>query len=463
MAVPLLVQPARRSMKPARTVASTPGGKLAQQRTESTSQLDPLIGTLVSGRYRVQELIGSGGMGRVYRATQEPLGRPIALKVVREEASPDEEDLRAENRLVVEASILAQLQHPNIVTLHDFGSVDGAFSGRMFLAMELLEGRSLKQHLDLDRRMPAARLVTIIEQVASGLRFAHRKGIVHRDLKPSNIVLMRDPDGDETVKLVDFGIGKILGPAAMTTKLTRTGAVLGTVGYISPEQMDSRVSPASDMFALGVVMFEALTGKAPLDAASAASDVDAAPKISGVAPDLELPPGLESLVAALLSRDPYARPTASETIRRLAATHATPPESTAPLTTRNVAAITNEGSAAVTFSEAQEPQAPTPKPAAKPWLAHVALALVLAYAVAATFLLSRQPPATAPAPSPRADLPLAAAASPPPQETPSPPPTTTARPQPKPRARVLPASPAPSPPAADPAPARTIFNEISTD
>jgi serine/threonine protein kinase len=377
-------------------VRSGEAGRQPLQELESSARLDPLIGTLVSGRYRIHELIASGGMGRVYRATQEQLGRQVALKVVRNDDGEDDDDaLRSQQRLRVEATILAQLQHPNIVTLHDFGEVEGAFHGRSFLAMELLEGRTLQEHLDIAQRLAPQRVIAIAEQIVRGLAFAHRRGVVHRDLKPSNVILLCDDDGDETVKLVDFGIGKILEGDTLARKLTQTGAVMGTLGYIAPEQLHSRATPASDLFALGVVLFEALTGRSPFDPESTVETngfAEPAPRLRDVASDLALPAGLESLVASLLARVPENRPTAPEVLRALAACSA---------------AQVEPASTVIVASAEVGPVAPEPPRTRR--LVHAAsLVLIALLAVVPLVLLlgrsgpDRPPPQTArqPAPAP---------------------------------------------------------------
>jgi predicted Ser/Thr protein kinase len=414
---------------------------------ESSARLDPLIGTVINGRYRVQGAIASGGMGRVYLAIQEPLGRSVALKVVRDDEDEDDA-VHSQRRFRLEASILAQLQHPNIVTLHEFGEVEGPFRGRSFLAMELLEGRTLQELLDFEQRLSPARIVVLAEQMVRGLRSAHQRGIVHRDLKPSNVIVLRDDEGIETVKLVDFGIGKMMGKDSPTRGLTRTGAVMGTLGYIAPEQLHSRATPASDLFAVGVVLFEALTGKTPFDpelTAEMAGFAEPAPRLRDVIPDLELPSGLESLVASLLSRIPESRPTSSDVLAQLAVCRGS--------VTAPVAAVI--------------PAAPRVARAARTrksaWFRLLALALA-AYAVCVTIVLARPAaPLSAPAavarPHESASVAAPIAEAPPPAVA-----HTAPRRGPAPPARFPPPRPVPSPRAtAVPTNPTTVFSTLSTE
>jgi eukaryotic-like serine/threonine-protein kinase len=188
---------------------------------------DPNPGMVIDGKYRLDALLGAGGMGTVYRATQLALNRPIAVKLIRGDAATADSDQRFER----EALIVANLRHPNIVTIHDFGS---APSVGLYLVMEYLEGCSLRDELRRRGRIPIPETFSLIEPVCRALDDAHRTGVVHRDLKPDNIFLARLGD-DVSVKVLDFGLAKLLagGPHA---NLTATGMIAGTVAYMSPEQ-----------------------------------------------------------------------------------------------------------------------------------------------------------------------------------------------------------------------------------
>gem|GEM_PF-2212233 len=292
----------------------------------SSARLDPLIGTLVGGRYLVVEAIGSGGMGRVYRASHEAIGRDVALKVVRWDC--DEEEMQAQERLRLEAAILGRLDHPNIVTLFDAGQIDGALQGQSFLAMELVDGATLEHHMAKESRLAPRRVVQLARQIVAALDHAHTRGVIHRDLKPANVIVTNAPDGTEHVKLLDFGVGKIVSPGRPLALVTGAGLVIGTPAYMAPEQPRGRSFPASDMYALGVMMFEALTGRLPFaddddgveldERAFARTRSGRAPRIDEAAPGILVPSALELLVRELLAFDPAARPTARDAGERLA-------------------------------------------------------------------------------------------------------------------------------------------------
>jgi serine/threonine-protein kinase len=208
------------------------------------------------GRYRVLRLLGRGGMGSVYLAEDSQLGRKVALKLPA--FDPGETGQRAE-RFVREARSAAVLQHPNICTVYDAGEI----GGRPFISMAFVEGRPLEDSIDADSPMPQQRAAEVIRKVAIALAHAHGKGIVHRDLKPANVMLTAD---SEPV-VMDFGLAKRVAEAdASEAKLTRDGAIMGTPSYMAPEQVKGeidRIGPATDVYALGVMLFELLTGRTP--------------------------------------------------------------------------------------------------------------------------------------------------------------------------------------------------------
>lgn len=301
---------------------STRGRGVAANDTErrSASRLDPLIGTVINGRFHIHRVIARGGMGRVYYATQEPLGRPVALKVVRDD--PGAGATQPNERFLVEADILARLQHPNIVTIHDFGEIGGAHRGQSFIAMEFLPGETLAARLERGPRLRPAQVLSTTLQIVRGLRAAHDRGIVHRDLKPSNILLLPDTDGEEIVKLVDFGIGKLLWASGGDPGLTEEGSVIGTPQFMAPEQFEGRTSSAVDLYAVGVIMFLCLSGRLPFDSPTTDETVRskiarAAPRLREVVPDLHISERLDSLIGTLLARAPDERPSALALVREI--------------------------------------------------------------------------------------------------------------------------------------------------
>src|SRR3954466_351168 len=200
------------------------------------------------GKYHIIELVGEGAMGVVYRATDSVLDRTVAVKVMNESIAR-QEDLR--KRFLHEAQAAASLQHPNVVSIYDMGEVDG----HMFIAMEFVDGVDLEKLLELGQPLSLQAKLDIVIDVLTGLTFAHKRGIVHRDVKPANIRVAEDG----RAKLMDFGVAHL---AAST--ITRTGQQMGTPSYMAPEQVTGgRVTPATDIFAVGTVLYELIAGSRP--------------------------------------------------------------------------------------------------------------------------------------------------------------------------------------------------------
>ena len=251
---------------------------------------------LVDGRYKVLTKLGSGGMADVYCAEDQQLGRKVALKLLHRRFAEDAEFVERFRR---EASAAAGLQHPNVVGVYDRGEWDGTY----YIAMEYLPGRSLKDVVRQEAPLDPVRAVDITVQILKAARFAHRKGIIHRDLKPHNVLL----DDEDRVKVTDFGIAR-----AGASDMTETGSIMGTAQYLSPEQAQGHaVSQSSDLYAVGVILFELLTGHVPFDADSAVTialkHVSEAPPAPSVF-DPSVPPALEAIVLWALAKDPAQRP-----------------------------------------------------------------------------------------------------------------------------------------------------------
>ena len=219
---------------------------------------DGLIGTVIDRRYRVETLLGEGGMGRVYRASHVQLHKPLAIKILRSENSRDEEVLARFRR---EAESASNIGNEHIVDIHDFGTLP---DGSTFFVMECLQGNDLIDAIDAVQRFSEDRAVHIARQVCLALAAAHDAGIVHRDLKPENVFLIRRRDDRDFVKVLDFGIAKM---ANRPHRLTRDGEVLGTPHYMSPEQCAGEaIDHRTDVYALGVLLYEMVTGHVPHDA-----------------------------------------------------------------------------------------------------------------------------------------------------------------------------------------------------
>jgi len=263
-------------------------------------------GTVIDGRYRLIAEIGAGGMGRVYEAEHMFLRRRMALKLLRGGHGAPE----AAARMVQEATLAGQVPHPAIVRVLDCADLGG---GQVYVAMELLRGESLAAAL----RRPgcAAEILPWLADVARGLAAAHRVGVVHRDVKPANILLARDPSGAVQAKLLDFGVAKLLpGAAGPDAVQTRAGAVLGTPHYLAPEQArGAAIDGRADLYSLGVILYELLTGALPFDGAGfmaiLAQHLHAPPlDPRQAAPGRGIPDGAALLTMRLLAKDPQARP-----------------------------------------------------------------------------------------------------------------------------------------------------------
>jgi serine/threonine protein kinase len=251
--------------------------------------------TVVDERYKVLNRIGSGGMADVYCAEDLQLGRRVALKLLYRRFAEDEEFVERFRR---EASSAAGLQHPNVVAVFDRGEFDGTY----YIAMEFLEGRSLKQVVRQEGALDPDRAIDLVIQILKAARFAHRRGIVHRDIKPHNVIV----DDEGRAKVTDFGIAR-----AGASDMTETGSIMGTAQYLSPEQAQGHaVTATSDVYSIGVMLYEMLAGRQPFDADSAVAVAlkhlsEQPPPISGWRPDVH--PSLEAAIMRALAKDPSQR------------------------------------------------------------------------------------------------------------------------------------------------------------
>jgi len=264
-----------------------------------------LTGQILSSQFQVIRKLGEGGMGQVYLAHQLDVGRDVVIKVMHPELTAGSP--QAVERFKREARAVARLNHPHIVQLYVFGQTE---QGLLYLAMEFVEGRSLSRALADARRLPEAQVLRIVDQVCSALADAHASGLIHRDLKPDNIMLANRHGNPDYVKVLDFGIAKMVGPG--DSKMTQTGSFFGTPQYMAPEQAGGQVDARTDLYALGVILYQLLTGTHPFDADAPmaflmkhASEPVQPPLVRF--PSLVLSPRTEALVLRCLEKQPARR------------------------------------------------------------------------------------------------------------------------------------------------------------
>jgi len=273
------------------------------------------VQTLAGGRYRVEDVLGRGGMATVYLARDAELDRPVAVKVLAEHMA---DTPSFHDRFLREAKLAAQLSHPNVVQVFDVGEDNG----RPFIVMECVQGSTLADELKQRGPLDPTDVVDLALQICGGLEHAHAAGLVHRDIKPQNLLL----GSDGTVKIADFGIAR----AAEETRLTQIGSVLGTAAYLAPEQaLGEEVTAAADIYSLGCVLYELLTGRTPyvfktLPELVAKHREEAIPPLRVLRP--EVPERLEAAVMHALARNPEYRPaSAAELAQELALASPEPP------------------------------------------------------------------------------------------------------------------------------------------
>lgn len=270
---------------------------------------DPLIGTTLQDRYKIDSVIGRGAMGAVYKATQEIIGREVALKVLHTHLVDDTDALK---RFHQQAKAASRLNHPHIITLYDCGVMSG---GQPYIVMDLLKGTTLARVLEEREYLPLEEAIPLIKQICEALGDAHKHGVVHRDVKPDNIVLEDQNDSRLSVKVVDFGIAKIIqGGDETLVRITRTGMVCGSPAYMSPEQFrGEEVDARSDIYSTAVLIFEILTGRLPFQAKDLVGLMslhvsDKPPSMKRVRPDLDFPQELERALEHAMCKEIENRP-----------------------------------------------------------------------------------------------------------------------------------------------------------
>ena len=282
----------------------------------SRPQRDPLIGTLVAGRFKIEELIGQGGMGKVYRARHLALDRVVCLKMLKTALL---EDPTLVGRFEREAKAASRLNHPNGISVLDFGRNEA--DGGLFIAMEYVQGKDLRLVLRDEWPLPEERLCNIMAQVLSALAEAHVHNVIHRDLKPENIMVEQRRDQPDFVKVLDFGIAKILD--SDMPGLTRNDVVCGTPQYMAPEQATgAQLDARCDLYAIGVILYQMATGQLPFDGQNSMEVLTKHVNEPPVPPrqrqpDAPISEAMESLILRALEKDPALRPQTAEEFRQL--------------------------------------------------------------------------------------------------------------------------------------------------
>jgi hypothetical protein len=373
----------------------------------SSNNAGDLLGAVVADRYHVIKKLGAGGMGTVYLAEHVKMGRKSALKVMHPGMNADPDAIARFNR---EASNAARLSHPNICGIYDFGETA---DGLIYLAMEFIEGRALSDVIAADGSLPPARAARIVHQVADALQVAHDAGIVHRDLKPDNVMIATSRDGSDLVKVVDFGIAKASSSDAQ--KVTRTGLIVGTPEYMSPEQLaGDTLDGRSDIYALGLVAFNCLTGALPFRSESAQEAMimrltDRPRTLAEIRPDVAWPNALQAVLEQSLARDAEDRYQSAAQFGRefaAAATGTAPALAPPPAPARGAAGETAPMAAALPKTRVAGPHeaspapvvaaasAPTKRSLALPMVAGIAVVAVIGYVGATQFTNGGDAPTT---------------------------------------------------------------------
>lgn len=280
---------------------------VAAQKFEFPDEADnTIVGKVFAGKYKIDSLLGEGGMARVYKATHQEIEKPVVIKLMHPHLSARERETGLK-RFELEIKVSAKLDHPNLVNVYD----GGVINSRPYLVMEYIKGQSLRQYSTKYGAVSFEDAIKIVMQICAGLSEAHDKGIIHRDLKPENIMLRDQADRPDYVKIVDFGIAHLKQGGGH--KLTATGVAIGTVDYMSPEYLsDKPIDGRADVYAVGVILFELLTGKCPFESDSCEAVMakhlwSTPPPPSSMRKDMQPGCPLDMIVEKALAKEPEER------------------------------------------------------------------------------------------------------------------------------------------------------------
>jgi serine/threonine-protein kinase len=281
-------------------------------------EVDPMIGRVIASRYRLEQKLGAGAMGAVYRAKHVKMHRAFAIKILHVDLL---EDSKLQRRFQREAELAGTLSHPNIVRVTDVGET---FEGLHYIAMEYAEGPTLGDVISQAAPMPAPRIIELVAAILDGLHHAHKHGLIHRDFKPDNVIVVTENTGKESPRIVDFGIAIVRDTASSDhrERLTTAGITLGTPHYMAPEHVTGQeIDHRIDLFAVGIVLYEMLTGKMPFDGdgvdVARANLLQDTPAMATRVPGIAVDPLLEAFTRLLMAKSPDGRPTSAKAAREL--------------------------------------------------------------------------------------------------------------------------------------------------
>ncbi len=268
---------------------------------------DPFVGTTLAGTYEIESVIGTGGMGVVYKARHAMMDRTVAIKMLQSQLISDSMSVK---RFQQEGKAASRIKHPHVITVYDFGISP---TGQPYIVMDYLEGEALADVIKRDGQVAVERAIKILIQACDALDHAHKMGVIHRDLKPTNIMLSKDEDHLDFVRVVDFGVAKLINSGQEGQKLTQAGEVCGSPVYMSPEQcMGMDLDKRSDIYSMGILIYETLTGRLPILGKTMVDTMskhisDSPLRFSETRPDLYIPERLESVFFKALAKNPNER------------------------------------------------------------------------------------------------------------------------------------------------------------